>query len=60
MKRRFYFFYGLGIYVTVFTAVQLAQGARGESADSITSDHKSLLAVQGATMALDSYTNHTI
>lgn len=47
-------------YVTVFATVQSAQAALGESADSITSVRKSLLAVQGAITALNGYPNHTI
>lgn len=61
MKRRFYaLIIGLGIYVTAFAAVQSAQATLGESADSIASDRKSLLAVQGGTAALNGCTIHTI
>ncbi len=47
-------------YATVFATVQSARAALGESADSITFDHKSVLAVQGAITALNGYPNHTI
>ena len=61
IKRRSYALsVGLGIYVTAFTTVQLAQAALDESVDSITSDRKFFLAVEGTTTVLNGCTIHTI
>jgi len=51
---------GFGISAAILSAANTVQAALGESADSITSDRKSLAAVRGATTARDSYTIQTI
>jgi hypothetical protein len=53
-------FLGLGISAAILAAAYVAHAALGESADSITSDRKSLSAVRGATTTRDSYTIQTI
>ena len=53
-------FLGLGFLGAILLAAQVAHAALGESIDSITSDRKSLSAVQGAMTARDGYTIQTI
>lgn len=61
MKRRLCaLFLGVGISAAILATTHVAHAALGESADSIRSDRKSLLAVRGAAIARSGYTIQTI
>jgi hypothetical protein len=54
-KRHYALLFGLGLWVAAFAAEPQARATLGESADSITSDQKTLSAVQGAATIRDGY-----
>lgn len=61
MKRRLYIsLLCLGILAVILAYAHVIHAALGESADSITSDRKSLSAVRGATITRAGYTIQTI
>ena len=61
MRRRLYaLLLGTGLLTTTFATAQQARATLGESADSVTSDQKSLSAVRRATTIRNGYTVHEL